>query len=108
MVTETRTIIFSDDDLMEALAPMVRRREKYVPKSQPYDIIKRIGRDSLFLLQVTYLTDKVVLTFSEDELFTAVLVHCLKLKIPIPRRAEKVVESRGDEVALIIRIGETN
>lgn len=91
---------------MEALLPMVRRREKVAPKTQPYEITKRLGRNNHFLLKVHYLNDDITLTFSEDELFTALLVHCIKINIPIPKQAIKEVDSRGDEVALIIRIGE--
>ena len=104
MVTETRTIIFSDADLIEALTPIIRRREKTVPRPQPTDVIQQLGRDHHALVTIKYLEDTLELSFTEDELFTAMMVHCLKLKIPMPRHATKDVESRGDNVALVIRI----
>lgn len=103
MILETRNIIFSDDELVVALRPLVAARglsQDLIPDAVA------CGMDEHDEVQVSYdFSDgRDALLFNSREVGAAVLNHCIELGIPLPRGSYKELTTRGEHVALIVRL----
>lgn len=102
MILESRSIIFSDEELFLALRPVIEGRGISADIS-----IAAIntGLDDEGEVAVSIeVTDGENLLFSSRELGAAVLNHCIDQGIPLPRGSYKELATRGDHVALIVRM----
>ncbi len=103
MILESRSIIFSNDELFLALRPLLEGRglsaDVSVTKIQP-------SLDAEGEVQVTlhHSDNDEAETFISRELGAAVLNHCIDQGIPLPRGSYKELAIRGDMVALIVRL----
>ncbi len=102
MILESRSIIFSDEELFLALRPVIEGRGKSA------DIAVaaiNTGMDDEGEVAVSIeVTDGEDLHFSSRELGAAVLNHCIDQGIPLPRGSYKELATRGDHIALIVRM----
>ncbi len=102
MIIETRNIIFSDEEIVLALKPLLQA------KGQDPDLLPeklQCGTDTSDEVTVTYqLRDGSEILFNSREVGAAVLNHCIELGIPLPRGSMKELATRGDHIALIVRL----
>lgn len=105
MITEYRSIIFSNDELVKALRPIVEARGLSVDLI-PSTIEMGLDPHQEEEIQVTYGlgSDKDDVVFNSREIGAAILNHCIERGIPLPRGCQKELAIRGDEIALVIRL----
>ncbi len=102
MILESRSIIFSDEELLAAFKPM---------------ILARVGDESLEALSVVptldeqgevtvsfKVSDGSEIAFESGDVGPTILNHCIEVGIPLPRGSYKELAIRGDHVALIVRL----
>jgi hypothetical protein len=106
MPTELRRIVFSNDELREALDAYLLSRQE----SMPVGYIKsaKFGRDGGDLALSLYdrsadKTHEVVL--SASHIAAALIRYCFSHHVPLPRHAAKSISVCGDNVALDVRRG---
>ncbi len=103
MIQESRSIVFTEDELIEALIPLLDAKEVSTSK-QPLKV--ETAFDNEGEVAVTYFpadgSDGV--SFNSREIGAAVLNHCIEMGIPLPRGSYKELTLRGEEVALIVRV----
>lgn len=103
MILESRSIIFSDEELFVALRPIIENRG--MPADIPVRTISaRLNEDGevAATIEMTDGTEPVIV--ESGELGPAVLNHCIDQGIPLPRGSYKELAIRGDHVALIVRL----
>lgn len=103
MILESRSIIFSDEELFVALRPIVESRG--LNADLPIKTISARLNDEgevAATIEMTDGTDPIVI--EGQELGPAVLNHCIDQGIPLPRGSYKELAIRGDHVALIVRL----
>ena len=102
MILESRSIIFSDEELFIALRPIIEGRGMSADISVDAVVT---GLDDEGEVAVTLeIKDAEPIKFSSRELGAAVLNHCIDQGIPLPRGSYKELATRGDHVALIVRM----
>jgi len=104
MILESRSIIFSDEELIIALRPVLEGRGM----SGDMEIAEIISElDSDGEVNVRILLPKGEgdpILFASREVGAAVLNHCIDQGIPLPRGSYKELAIRGDHIALIVRL----
>lgn len=102
MILESRSIIFSEEELVIALKPVLQAKG-LEPDLDPDQIVTCL--DSEGDVAVHYkMSGSDDVNFESREVGPAVLNHCIENDIPLPRGAYKELALRGDHVALIVRI----
>jgi hypothetical protein len=103
MILESRSIIFSDEELCLALRPVMEGRgissEMFI--NNVTSVLDSEGEVSVSIEIAD--NDEPVL-FTSREVGAAVLNHCIDQGIPLPRGSYKELAIRGDHVALIVRL----
>lgn len=102
MILESRSIIFSDEELFLALRPVIESRG-LSPDITVAGVITRLDEEGEVAVTLE-VTDSEPLEFSSRELGAAVLNHCIEQGIPLPRGSYKELATRGDHIALIVRM----
>ncbi len=102
MITEARSIVLSDNELITALRPLIGEGA----------IADDIAVENIQLNQdiegnvdaaITFEGDEEM-SFNHNQLRAAILHHCMAQRIPIPRGVEKELTMRGDQIAMVIRM----
>ena len=104
MVAEVRNLLFSDGELLEAMAVMMRKRGERIPGPQPVKIRLVDRENGKCQLWLDFQYDKQSRVFELEEAVAAMTAFCIRLKIPMPRDAAKSIELRGSSLALVISI----
>ncbi|NVJ70135.1 MAG: hypothetical protein HWE08_07270 [Alphaproteobacteria bacterium] len=103
MILESRSIIFSDEELVLALRPVLEGRGK--PGTPPLkDIISELDSEGEVSVQMILSDGSEPILFNSREVGAAVLNHCIDQGVPLPRGSYKELAIRGDHVALIVRL----
>ncbi|MFC3052264.1 hypothetical protein [Kordiimonas pumila] len=102
MILESRSIIFSDEELVLALRPLIESRG-LVADNNVTGVDNKLDTDGEVSVTVT-ITDKDPVDFSSREVGAAVLNHCIEQGIPLPRGSYKELAIRGNHIALIVRL----
>ena len=102
MITERRQIVFSNQMLIQALAEFDRDHErKFLPGKA---ITCTVSGDEQVRAVLSFGTlaepDQSSIEIETNRLAAALLRYCMKHRIPIPRRAKKVLRATGDGVSL--------
>ena len=100
MLFESRSIIFSDEELAEALQPLFEERgmdnvQQLLPGHD------KAGEVRISVKELDHDGDAVI---TASELAPVILRHCLDKKVPLPRNSYKELALRGDQLALIVRL----
>ncbi len=103
MILESRSIIFSDEELFLALRPVLEGRGMQTDMDIE-DIISRLDREGEVNVSLILPDGADPVLFSSREVGAAVLNHCIDQGIPLPRGSYKELAIRGDHVALIVRL----
>ncbi|MCJ9428211.1 hypothetical protein [Kordiimonas marina] len=103
MILESRSLIFSDEELVLALRPILEG--KGMSGNPPLkDVISFLDEDGDVTVRFDLTDGSDSIVFSSREVGAAVLNHCIERGIPLPRGAYKELAIRGDHVALIVRM----
>ncbi len=100
MLSESRSIIFSDEELAEAMQTIFEERGM----GNVTNIYPCHNRAGEVMISVTELDSDEEIEISAAELAPIILQHCLKKKVPLPRNAFKELALRGESLALIVRL----
>ncbi|WP_308910767.1 hypothetical protein [Pseudokordiimonas caeni] len=103
MILESRSIIFSHDELTIALRPLLE--QKGIFEEIAGDALKA-SLDEEGEVQVKVMAEGYdeVAPMNSREVGVAVLNHCIDKGIPLPRGSYKELALRGDHIALIVRL----
>jgi hypothetical protein len=103
MPTETRVLGFSKNEVFEALRDYYIRTGRRLPPD---------GADRLTLKQDTGVQialsspgDELATNFTENEVGAALVMFCIRKRIPIAKRAVKSLEVAGQILSLHLKIG---
>lgn len=104
MVSETRSLLFTSHELVEALGAVMQQRGEGIPDVVVPEVFIESDEAGELSVRLAYGDDAdSVLSFTNKELGAALVLFCMRNGIPLPYDKEKSVECRGDNVALIIR-----
>ncbi len=100
MPNETRTLSFSNAEAMGALIDYCASIKRELPKGG----IKRLTFSNDEEIKVTAEFDggAAPLRFYENEVAVALILHCNKKGIPIPKRATKSLQVSQDTIELLL------
>jgi len=106
MLKEIRKIIFPEGDLLEALTALRQKQGTPIPAGTVKSVEVRDGDgvEAALKLEVAGSGEEEEIQFRPAELAAAMLAHCLRQKIPLPRCARKSVEICGEQAALIVTL----
>ena len=103
MILESRSIIFSDEELFLALRPVMEGRG-INDSPDVTEIVSSLDNEGEVNVSITLAGNDEPVEFSSREVGAAVLNHCIDQGIPLPRGSYKELAIRGDHVALIVRL----
>ena len=102
MPTETRVLGFSKNELFEAL------RDYYISTGRrlPPDSADRLTfkQDSGVQVALNSSGDGLATTFTENEVGAALVMFCIRKRIPIAKRAIKSLEVAGETISLHLKM----
>jgi hypothetical protein len=100
---EIRNLMFTDEELIEALTPLMRKRGDQIPGPQPLKLCKKFEPGYKLVLEIDFTYDFQTRQFSGEEVLACLVAFCISRKVPLPRQGTKEVDIRGEYVALIVR-----
>jgi hypothetical protein len=103
---ELRTIIFDEEETARAVIGFCRRSHRPVPAGTLRRfIVFEEGEQAVGVLTIRddHGTD-IDLAFNQEEVAAALVQHCLDRRIPLPRRATKLITSVDGQVVLALEI----
>lgn len=108
MAIETRTLVFSPDELTDAAYKYCLRKGIEIPEARITGIEPLPEPNSAIILRFAAPAGSTPLlaTLSYSQMAAALILHCRDQKIPLPRRSQKRLTPAGDGMALIVRVGE--
>ncbi len=103
MILESRSLIFSDEELIIALHPLLEAKGIGTQTSIK-DVSSEVNSDGEVAVAIEAEGQSEAIIFIGKEVGVAVLNHCIDRGIPLPRGSYKELAIRGDHVALIVRM----
>lgn len=103
MILESRSIIFSDEELFLALRPILEARGLGIDLPVR-NISAKLSEEGDVAATIELSDGSAPVVVDSGELGPAVLNHCIDQGIPLPRGSYKELAIRGDHVALIVRL----
>lgn len=100
MLFESRSIIFSDEELAEAMQPIFEERGM----DNVIQIFPNHDKAGEVIISVGQLNVDDEVDITAAELAPVILNHCIDKNIPLPRNSHKELALRGDHLALIVRL----
>lgn len=108
MVSETRSLLFSEEEVLCALKVVMQQRGDAPPSAAVPELTLAETKDGELEARITHTPildgDVSTYTFTAAEVGAALILYCMRLGIPLPKKVDKAVELRGDRAALIIRM----
>ena len=102
MILESRSIIFSDEELVLALRPLLEG-QGVAADANILGVHNGLDDEGEVQIKVDVM-DQDPIEFSSREIGAAVLNHCIDQGIPLPRGSYKELAIRGNHVAMIVRL----
>lgn len=103
MILESRSIIFSDEELLLALQPILEGRG--MASDLPVRaVLTKLSEEGEIAVTLEMTDGSQPIVIESNEVGPAVLNHCIDQGIPLPRGSYKELAIRGDHVALIVRL----
>jgi hypothetical protein len=103
MIQESRSIVFTEEELVQALIPLLDAKEISISES-PLKVENTFDNEGEVSVAYFPSDGSDAVTFNSREVGAAVLNHCIELGIPLPRGSYKELTLRGEDVALIVRL----
>ena len=104
MAAELRHIIFSKQEVIEAVQEYMRRSGERMPPGVVTRITVKSGEEIGILFQVTEDVSNRVHTFyvDGDKLTSALILHCKNIRIPLPYKAQKRLQMVGSNISMLV------
>ncbi len=95
MPIDTRSLIFDQEELSQALVMFCRAKGRAAPEAGFFHLRPVLNRHSKIVVSAD--TGSNVTIFAEHEVAAAMILYCLRSGIPLPHSAEKslVLEADG-------------
>lgn len=109
MIKEQRNLIFTNDDIRDAVIQFNREKKNFLPAGELAAIELGQGERPSLVIRVQ-VTDRIFENTIEltSEQLAGVLIHfCIRHQIPIPKKARKEIRRLDDGVILRIVIDRT-
>jgi len=106
MIEENRRLTFSMDELATAVLSYLIASKKMGERDKLGKIsVTESGNVGVLVTVVPSAGEAPINMELETQILGALLIaHCLKRKIPLPKRAAKSITRNGDRVALVLSI----
>lgn len=102
MPSETRLIKFADIELMTALFQYSRRRDEAAVSGLPKKVeLSQEGGISATL----FLSDQEPIKYDAAHVAAALILFCVKRKIPLPKNAKKTVHLQDNKTVFVLKSG---
>ena len=109
MPMENRRGVFTDAELRDALENFPKMGGSVLPAGEITAILPR-RKDNDYFVEFNVLdfssSKNGTVEVSEDDVATALIEHCIRIKTPLPKKAEKELRIIDNSVCLDISIGE--
>ena len=104
MAAELRHIIFSKQEVVEAVQSYMRRSGERMPPGVVTRITVKSGEEIGILFQVTEdVSDKIHTFYVDgDKLTAALILHCKTNRIPLPYKAQKSLQMVGSNISMLV------
>jgi hypothetical protein len=102
MAKEVRYMLFSNEELYQALTLCLRSRSFELPKGFLKTI--QIGETGTPAVALTYVCDKggeIAFRFDNQEVLGALINYCHYFKIPLPSQGAKTLEIKDGSIGLL-------
>lgn len=107
MITETRQITFSPDELIECIVTHFRALKQSLPAGQITSVQLEEGAEIIVALVIepggSEKPQRVIVR--PAVVGAAMIAHCKRRRIPIPRNGVKSLIISGDSIGLVISTG---
>jgi hypothetical protein len=101
MIEEQRTLIFSMDELATAVLSYLISSKKMGERDKLGRIAVNGGADVSVSATIVAVTgEQSPLDLGAQVLGAVLIAHCIKRKVPLPKRASKSIARNGDRLAL--------
>lgn len=105
MIEEQRRLTFSMDELAAAVLSYLITSKKMGERDKLGRIVVNEGADvSVAATVVTQTGESSLVDLGAQVLGALLIAHCIKRKVPLPKRAAKSITRNGDRVALAFTI----
>jgi len=104
MITERRQILFSTEALKEAVLLLREAHPDRVPMGHVRRVWPLADPEPHLVVQLEKAGARALHehTLTEKELAAAVILLCRKVRIPLPRTADKYLDAEGGNLSLVI------
>ena len=109
MPKEIRRVVFTHAELRIAMGNFPGLQGKELPAGEIMALLPRRKDDDYFVefSILDYSSDKsTTVEAPEEDIASALIQHCIRIKIPLPRKAEKELRIIDNNVCLDISIGD--
>jgi hypothetical protein len=103
MPTESRTLGFNKNEWFEALRDFCASTGRRLPADAVNGMI--LKQDSEVRIVLNPSGDESAITFTESEVGAALVMFCIKKRIPIAKRAVKSLEVADETLSLHLKMG---
>ncbi len=110
MILERRVLVFPRADFLDAMRRYSERLGKPMPDSPPENFNFDPSQDVALAITFPPAGRQAVptrVTFSRDEVGTALTNHAREHRVPLPKSANKLVEKYKDGAALTMQLGDS-
>jgi hypothetical protein len=105
MIEEQRRLTFSMDELATAVLSYLISSKKMAERDKLGKIVVNDGADvSVSATVISQAGESSLVDLGAQVLGALLIAHCIKRKIPLPKRAAKSITRNGDRVALAFSI----
>jgi hypothetical protein len=105
MIEESRRLIFSMDELATAVLSYLMTAKKMEERDKLLRISVPEGSEVTVAAHVQpQNAPETRIEISSQILGAIMIAHCIKRKIPLPKRAAKSIARNGDKVALVLSL----
>jgi len=103
MPTEARTLGFSKNELFEALRDYCATTGRRLPAEAAERLV--VTQDTEIRVALNSPGDESAINFTENEVGAALVMFCIRKRIPIAKRATKSLEIVDQTLSLHLRMG---
>jgi hypothetical protein len=106
MIDEFRRLTFSMDELATAVLTYLIASKKMADKDRLGRVVIN-GSDEVVVTATVHPADgrpPAEVALGSQILGAVLIAHCIKTKVPLPRRAAKSIARNGDKLALVLVI----
>ena len=106
MPSEMRKLIFTTDELREALINYALRTQRRLPAASIERVViaKTAGITATFVYAPLDGNSPSSIEFDETNIAAAIILYCRTRDIPLPRRGRKILTPFDESVAMLVQI----